>query len=348
MVSLEHKVFCVLQFTKTGSVTVVRRAFRGQFGTNPPTPKSIRRWYRQFEETGSLHKGKSTGRPRTSEENVRRIQQSFLESPLQSTRCASRELAISHTTVWRISRQQRSIAKPCRLQLAWPLRAGDKRKRVELSDVMLQNADGLERLVFSGEATFHLGGEVGHHKVRVWGLKNPPETVANESSSPQVTVFCAVSHKKIYGPFFFEGNAVTGQTYLRMLQNWLFPQLRDDCDDFVFQQDGAPWHRHPQVRRFLNATLPQRWIGHTGPQDSALFSWPPRSPDITPCDFFLWGYVKDCILVPPLATDLEGFKDRSTAAVLSVEEDTLRGVWDKLRCRLDAVRAAGGGHRGHS
>ena len=24
-----------------------------------------------------------------------------------------------------------------------------------------------------------------------------------------------------------------------------------------------------------------------------LLLWPPRSPDLTPCDFFLWGYVKD-------------------------------------------------------
>jgi len=27
---------------------------------------------------------------------------------------------------------------------------------------------------------------------------------------------------------------------------------------------------------------------------------PPRSPDATPCDFFLWGYVKDQVYVPPV------------------------------------------------
>jgi hypothetical protein len=27
--------------------------------------------------------------------------------------------------------------------------------------------------------------------------------------------------------------------------------------------------------------------------------WPPRFPDATPCDFFLWGYVKDQVYVPP-------------------------------------------------
>ncbi|CAM9593558.1 unnamed protein product [Lampetra fluviatilis] len=53
----------------------VQHAFQRCFGIDPPISKSIRRWYRQFEEIGCLCKGKSTGRPRTSEENVRRIQE---------------------------------------------------------------------------------------------------------------------------------------------------------------------------------------------------------------------------------------------------------------------------------
>jgi len=27
--------------------------------------------------------------------------------------------------------------------------------------------------------------------------------------------------------------------------------------------------------------------------------WPPRSPDLTPCDFFLWGYVKSRVFSSP-------------------------------------------------
>jgi hypothetical protein len=66
------------------------------------------------------------------------------------------------------------------------------------------------------------------------------------------------------------------------------------------------------------------------PQDMALLFWPPRSPDFRPCDFFLWGYVKDRVFVPPLATDLDDIKNRITAAVTSVAEDTLRGIWDEF------------------
>jgi hypothetical protein len=48
----------------------------------------------------------------------------------------------------------------------------------------------------------------------------------------------------------------------------------------------------------------------------------------------LWGYVKDRVFVPPLATNLDDHKNRITAAVSSVEEDILRSVWDEFNYRL--------------
>jgi len=63
-----------------------------------------------------------------------------------------------------------------------------------------------------------------------------------------------------------------------------------------------------------------------GPKDLALHSWPPRSLDMTPCDSFLWGYVKERVYVPPLPADLNELTNRITVAVKSVTEDTLRRV----------------------
>ena len=68
---------------------------------------------------------------------------------------------------------------------------------------------------------------------------------------------------------------------------------------------------------------------------------------MTPCDFFLWGYVKECVYVPPLPADLDELTNRITPAVSSVTEGTLRPVWDELSYRVDVVRAAGGGHIEH-
>ena len=96
----------VREFIKTESATAVQRAFRLRFNIQPPTRKSICRWNHQFEQIGCLCKGKSSGRPRVSEENVRRIQENFERSPRKSTRRASRELGIPQPTIWRVLRRR--------------------------------------------------------------------------------------------------------------------------------------------------------------------------------------------------------------------------------------------------
>ena len=65
-----------------------------------------------------------------------------------------------------------------------------------------------------------------------------------------------------------------------------------------FQHDGAPAHYALNVRRFLDQQFPNRWIGHGG-----AVSWPPRSPDLTPLDFFLWGHMKSLIYATPVESE---------------------------------------------
>ncbi|GFX81172.1 DUF4817 domain-containing protein [Trichonephila clavipes] len=64
VVTSKEKAFCVLRLTKTESTMTVQRAFRIKFECHPPNENHILRWYHQFEATGCLCKGKSTGRPR--------------------------------------------------------------------------------------------------------------------------------------------------------------------------------------------------------------------------------------------------------------------------------------------
>ena len=52
-------------------------------------------------------------------------------------------------------------------------------------------------------------------------------------------------------------------------------------------QDGAPLHWSAIVRDWLSEKLPNRGIGRDADTDLNT-KWSPRSPDLTPCDFFLW------------------------------------------------------------
>ena len=72
-----------------------------------------------------------------------------------------------------------------------------------------------------------------------------------------------------------------------------------------------------------------------------------RSPDLSPCDFFLWNYVKGLVFVPPLPANINEMKQRITAALETDIEDMLQRVWHELEYRLDGGRVTGGAHIEH-
>ncbi|GBM24219.1 hypothetical protein AVEN_22558-1 [Araneus ventricosus] len=90
------------------------------------------------------------------------------------------------------------------------------------------------------------------------------------------------------------------------------------------------------VREFLDTTFPQRWIGRV-----TAMAWPPRSPDITPLDFYSWGYVKQHVYSERI-NDNKHLKQRITDVTHSVRPDVLTRVWEELEYRLDVCRATNG------
>ena len=94
----------------------------------------------------------------------------------------------------------------------------------------------------------------------------------------------------------------------------------------------------------LNRVLQQRWIGRAEKGDNHPLPWPPRSPDLTPCDFFLWGFVKDSVYVPPLPMSLKELRDRITHALQTITADMLHRVWDESDYRVDVCRVSQGAH----
>lgn len=72
-----------------------------------------------------------------------------------------------------------------------------------------------------------------------------------------------------------------------MLRNQIVPAINAIVGK-NFQQDGATLHYGRNVRNYLDTIFPERWIERRG-----TIEWPARSPDLTPLDYFLWGYLKD-------------------------------------------------------
>jgi hypothetical protein len=87
----------------------------------------------------------------------------------------------------------------------------------------------------------------------------------------------------------------------------------------MFSQ-SVVFHR---TSRFCHYMMWGRVIGHASGNDWPLMLWPPRSPDIMPCDFVLWWYVKDQVFISPLPCDLAHLKAWIIAAVKNIDAPML-------------------------
>ena len=129
--------------------------------------------------------------------------------------------------------------------------------------------------------------------------------VFSDDDAPK-TVWCGFWSRSIIGPFFFEneqGDAVTvnGDRYRAMLNELLFTKIEEkDIGNIWFQQDGFTCHT-------ADATLDLIIIS-----SRADVVWSPRSCDLTPLDYYLWGTVKDkCYADKPETIDAIMCLDRS-------------------------------------
>ena len=110
-------------------------------------------------------------------------------------------------------------------------------------------------------------------------------------------------------PFILR-NTVNAERQLTMLREeiWSFISTLKNIEDVIIMQDGAPPHSAIVVREWLNANFPGRWMSRCG-----LHEWPDRSPDLTPCDFFPLGWLKEQVYStkPTTLEELEGLKGQS-------------------------------------
>lgn len=339
--SMQQKAKCVEKFIELKSVTAVRRWYTRTYGNPAPSANSLRQWRREFQERGTVGHRPRSGRPQINDADVARIERAFQEQPTKSLRVASAELGIPFSTIRKVLHEKLKMF-PYKISFLQQLLPEDCLIRLNYAHHIrreLRNDSGyLDRVVFSDECVFHTNGVVNKHNARVWGRENPHTVVGVPQTSEKVMVWCGMHKTKIIGPYFFSEPTVTGESYKRMLRYYAMPKVMDLPASPIFQQDGAPPHWSLAVRSYLDTKLPQRWIGRGGP-----IAWPPRSPDLTPLDFFLWGYVKDFVFSEEI-TSLSHMKERINQAIAGISTETLEKVWKNMNSRINHVVRVNGGH----
>lgn len=152
----------------------------------------------------------------------------------------------------------------------------------------------LNNVLWTDEATFTSVGNLNLHNMHYWAPTNPRwMRQVQYQGRWSVNVWCGIIGGRIIGPYVFD-EPLNGKVYLHFLANNL-PVLLENVPlrtrmAMFFQHDGCPAHFSISVRNYLDTVYPNKWIGR-----GSLFPWPPRSPDLTCMDFYLWGRLKNIV-----------------------------------------------------
>ncbi|GFX95860.1 transposable element Tc3 transposase [Trichonephila clavipes] len=201
-----------------------------------------------------------------------------------------------------------------------------------------------KQILFSDEVHFWLNGYVNKQNCRNWSEANPQVYVETPLHPEKLTLWCALWGGGIIGPYFFkndEGHNVTvnGDRYRAMITNFFIRELNNhDVQELWFQQDGATCHAARATINLLKDTFGDRLISRFGP-----VNWPPRSCDLTPLDYFPWGYVKSLVYADKPQT-LDHLEDNIRRVIADIRPQMLEKVIENWTSRLDYIRASGGSH----
>lgn len=312
----------------------------------PISRMTVKKTLDRFNETGSVKDRPKSGRPvtATNEEIQLNVALSIEEDCHTSTRKLHQQHDVSVGSIHYILKKKLKF-HPFKINLVHKLNEDDPDRRVEFCDKMMDliiaDASFPNRIVFSDEATFFLNGHVNRHNMRYWSANNPHwMTDCRSTQYPlKINVWAGIVDDRIVGPFFIDDN-LTAAKYETMLQNDIIPAIQNIVgNNFAntwFQQDGAAPHYGLNVRAYLNNIFPSRWIGRRGE-----IEWPPRSPDLTPLDFFFWGYLKDRVYRNKPAS-IEELKQNIRDEVELLDQITIKNAVGAFYHRLAHCQQANG------
>lgn len=319
------------------------------------TRSTVCKTVRRYRDSGNVKNLPKPGRPKTAtgDETKLNVLLQLEENAQISTKQLALDNNIAQRSVVNIMKSEK--IRPYKIKYTQELAEDDPDRRLQFCEIIEEkkNIDPnfVNKIVFSDEATFCLNGKVNRHNCRIWSRRNPHWMREVHTQRPQkINVWAGVINSHLIGPFFIYGT-LNGARYLDLLRDNIVPAIAAlfpnpnnpmlPSEDIWFQQDGAPPHFTQAVRHYLDTVFPQRWIGRRG-----AIEWPPRSPDLTPLDFFLWGYLKNRVY-QDRPIDIENLRERIVTEINQMPPIYLQNSVRHVSERLGYCQIANGLHFEH-
>ncbi|GFW62735.1 uncharacterized protein TNCV_2624981 [Trichonephila clavipes] len=180
-----------------------------------------------------------------------------------------------------------------------------------------------KRILLNDEAHFWLNGYVNKQNCRIWSEANP-QVYVETPLHPENWLFGA-----LYGlveSFFKNDQSMVDPYFI----------LKKRCPSCGKTAQHVTQLSARATIDLLKDTFGDRLISRFGP-----VNWPPRSCDLTPLDYFLWGYVKSLVYADKPQT-LDHLEDNIRRVIADIRPQMLGKVIENWTSRLDYIQASRG------
>lgn len=253
-------------------------------------------WSCRFREGRTCVKDDNrSGRPSTTitKSNIKRVEELVEEDRHISLRAIEALTSLNIFTIHTILHDHLEMSKRKSRWVPYTLKPENKKKRLDFAKAMLEEFQSgrlrLDKIITGDECLFY------HRKIKKaqsnssWRkLGEEPDTLVRRGRFEAKTMFC----------IFFRSTGVVQITYCekgvtidnqRYINDCLSPMIQEvesqrpvyGVRDMYLLHDNARPHVHVNVRNFLESKGLKE-IDH-----------PPYSPDLAPCDFWLFDYIKE-------------------------------------------------------
>ena len=260
----------------------------------------------------------------------------FQDDPSLSIRKASANTGISYGMMQSILKED-LLLKPYKLHEWHELQKDEYQKLLDFADFFMKlPKKALSLHICCDEAYFYLTRQISSQNDRMWLESKPTDKIEKPLQDQKVLVWCAISCGQTYGPYFFE-ESVNQHNYLHMLKNFFWKKhcQMPNYNSSYFMQDGATPHTANIVQNYLKSKFSGNFFDKE--------KWPPRSPDLNPCDFFLWGYLKQRVYTP-MPYSLDSLKANIVREFKKIPKETIKSTFDDFYKRLEKLKTNNGGH----
>lgn len=267
----------------------------------------------------------------------------MLENRRTSLREIAHDLKISHESARTILIDILGMRKVAARLVPKDLNFLQKRHREQVASDMLDrcNSDStfMERIITGDETWVYEYDMQTSQQSSEWVAKNEPKPKKPRQSRSKMKVMLIVFFDirgVVHYEFVPEGQTVNKEYYLGVMKR-LRERIRKKRpnlwanNSWILHDDNAPSHRATIVTDFL------------AKNSTNVLQQPPYSPDLAPCDFFLFPKLK----LPLRGTrfeSIEAIKQNSARELKSIPESAYKKCFDNWKCRWHRCIGANGAY----